>query len=219
MVDRRMTIHGDFHVAGPTADLSVGDVVQTRKNLGLGNAALLDVGTTAGTVAAGDHTHESGGLGGGIGGAIEGSGLRAYAKLANTFTTTLTAPQNTGLSLPVLAGKTYLVRAWLLCQSASTSRGVGISLDGPAGSTVAISVSVPHTNASVVTYVQNDWKSPLTGTQFPLQDVSALCEITGIVTPSQDGTLSVCLCGESNGYAVRLMPNSIFSIESIEVVP
>jgi hypothetical protein len=214
-----VTVHGDFKLSGTNADLSVGDPPTTRANLGLGNAATLNVGTVAGTVAAGDHTHESGGLGGGINGAIEGSGLRAYAKLATTFTTTLTVPQNTGLSLPVLAGKTYLVRAWLLCQSASTSRGVGISLDGPAGSTVALSVSVPHTNASVVTYVQNTWKSTLTGTQFPLANVSALCEIVGIVTPGQDGTLSVCLCGESSGYATRLMANSILSIESIEVVP
>lgn len=37
---------------------SANNAADARDNLGLGNSATLDVGTTSGTVAAGDHTHE-----------------------------------------------------------------------------------------------------------------------------------------------------------------
>lgn len=107
--------------------LTAANNVAARSTLGLGNAAVLNVGNTANTVAAGDHSHPA------------GSDAWTYVKTGSDFVTNLNTAQNvTGLAFAPQANTDYEFEARLYCRTVATATGPRPGLAWPSGLTDGI---------------------------------------------------------------------------------
>ena len=165
-----------------TAGLAVLDdatAADVRATLGLGGAATLNVGTAAGTVAAGDDSR------------FLGTGQvapRVAVKSANQTGIGTSFADITDLGFAVTSGKTYRFHYYLIMQSDAGTTGIDVAINGPATTILQYTVRFwgSGTTEGTRAYAAYDGSVPQLASNGA---TPRIYEVYGIIKPSASGTL------------------------------
>lgn len=150
-----------------------------RSTLGLGGAATLNVGTAAGTVAAGDDAR------------FLGTGHvapRAAVKATNQTGIGTSFADLTDLGFAVTSGKTYRFHYYLIMQSNAGTTGIDVAINGPATTILQYTVRFwgSTTTEGARAYAAYDGSVPQLASNGA---TPRIYEVFGIIKPSAGGTL------------------------------
>jgi hypothetical protein len=120
--------------------------------------------------------------------------------------TTTTLADVTGLSFSVKAGVSYRFEFFVVYQTAATTTGITLSVNGPASPTaLAFWVDVPSNATTRVLGNRRTYDTGATGAGVDTINSNVLAIVRGVITPSADGTLIVRYASEvgSSGVTVK----------------
>ena len=214
-----------------TGSLSSGALLR----LGDGTATVLTLSTTGLTVA-GALTTNTAGL---MGGAAAGITLTRLGTVARSqaladapgtlhpvirfvVNATTASTSTTPAALPLtwengsaLAAGTYLVRGSILCQSAATTTGCQLRLDGPSAQTGSMALTWSQGYQGVAQV--NSWGTLYASSSSFIAGYPFMQTLDGIVTLTADSTTvpSLYLASEVGGSSVQVFAGSFIEFERI----
>lgn len=139
------------------------------------------------------------------------------AEQSSTSTTYASVTDLTSTSLPV---GLYKFKFWGLMQSNSATNGVGVRINGTdAGISTCfafwnISQASDGTN-STFSYDQTALTTNVVSQSVPAANTNLLVVGDGIFRVTSSGSISIQIRSEGSGHTVKIMPDSVFSIDLI----
>jgi hypothetical protein len=178
------------------------------------SGALLELATLAASAGAGS----SGGV----------PHLDASGKLSPTFdpniTCRVTADQAftatalatvTQLTLPVVSGVCYAFRFLVLFQTAATTTGISLALNGPTFTAFSYNVLIPIAVASFLIGCKQTYASATIGTAVAAANTTYVATIDGVLIPSASGNLIVQAATEVAASAATVKVGSVGILETV----
>ncbi|MEQ1565380.1 MAG: hypothetical protein ABMA64_07060 [Myxococcota bacterium] len=180
---------------------------EARTTLGLGDSATRNVGTAAGTVAAGDHTHAAAG------------DAPVWAVLAADESNSTTTPVDALLSFTPAADTTYLIEVWLRFLTAASTTGLRWQVyDGTGGGDSNQTISAPLSATSQAIRLSHcDAGNAVLGTGTGAGGNPGLAYGWALISApaSPAGSISIWYHSEIAGSAVTLRAGSAMRITPI----
>jgi hypothetical protein len=126
-------------------------------------------------------------------------------------TTSITLQDTTGLDLALAANTTYTFEYYILFQTSATTRGISLSLTGPATSVLSYTVSIPRGadgTASVYHGTSTGWDQDMLSDTVEVADTTYVARIAGVVRTTAAGTLKPRFRSENAAATARVMTYS-----------
>ena len=138
-------------------------------------------------------------------------GVPTLVRLASDVSTSSTTccVDATGLSFSVSSGKVYHFKFLVRWDITGTSKGIGLTLNGPTTTLLTSDVIYPTTAGDGIIYGMNSYNSAATG--FPGKSPATtnnLAIIEGLIQPSADGTLIIRFVTD-NAATATIKANSV----------
>lgn len=154
--------------------------------------------------------------------------LASNGKLSPTFdpniTCRVTADQSftvtaladvTQLTLPVVSGVCYSFRFCVLFQTAATTTGISLSVNGPSFTALAYQVMIPITASGMVFGHKQAYASATIGTAVAVINTTYMATIEGVLIPSAAGNLIVQAASEVAASAATVKAGSVGTLETV----
>ena len=126
-------------------------------------------------------------------------GIPSLVRLSSDVSTTVTSPaftDATGLSFSVSSGKVYHFKFLVRWDATTTTKGIGLTLNGPTTTFLTYDVIYPRTTTVGEIHGRNSYNDATAITASPAV-TNNLGIIEGLIQPSADGTLVVRFQTES----------------------
>ena len=136
-------------------------------------------------------------------------GIPKLVRLGSDISTasTLCCVDATGLSFSVSAGKVYHFKFLVRWDTTLTTRGIGLTLNGPSATFLTYDVIYPTAQTGSSIHNSNTYNLDITTGTSPT--FTSMATIEGLIKPSVDGTLIVRFQADNAASPVTIRQNSV----------